>query len=337
MDLRNSFQLEPIREAYDTIILDFHYKPNIEIEADSVTARFLRSSLKTDEIDWRKSKVVRSLFQSTAYVLSNLPNAKKAPILLGPPHTGKSVWLNLCARLIGDENVRYLSLQDMTDKFRGGLLQGARLVLCHEVRLGFLRRLDIPKAIISGNPITIEAKGVQPWTYKSDVKLFMAANALPSLGEIDAGGAFAERLLVIPFHAHEGANDPELLDKLYEERDMLFSVIFQTMPDFLEHGMQFEEVEESRQLLQEYRINGNPLTAFLTSNYETGSDDDCIGTKILFDEYRRFCEANVFPTCSISEFRPQLTQLGHFIKKRRIPGQRNPISTVSRLKRKLEL
>ena len=293
--------------------------------------------MKTDEINWQKSKVVKSLFQATAYVLSNLRNAKKAPILLGPPHTGKSVWLDLSAMLIGAENVRYLSLQDMTDKFRGGLLQDARLVVCHEVRLGLLRRLDIPKSIISGNPITIEAKGKQPWTYYPDVKLFMAANALPSLGEIDAGGAFAERLLVIPFYAHEGANDPELLKKLYSERDMLFSVVFQTMPSFLESGMRFEEVDESRQLLDEYRVNGNPLTAFLASNYETGSDDDCVGTKILFDEYRRYCEVNVLPTCSIAEFRPQLTQLGHFIKKRRVPGQRNPISTVSRLRRKSEV
>ena len=293
--------------------------------------------MKTDKINWRDSNVVKALFQATAYNLSNLPNAKKAPILLGPPHTGKSVWLDLCARLIGAENVRYLSLQDMTDKFRGGLLQDARLVVCHEVRLGLLRRLDIPKSIISGNPITIEAKGKQPWTYHPDVKLFMAANALPSLGEIDAGGAFAERLLVISFHAHEGANDPKLLEKLYTERDTLFSVVFQTMPDFLKDGMRFEEVEESRQLLEEYRINGNPLTAFLNSNYEAGTDDDCIGTRILFDEYRRFCEANVLPTCSISEFRPQLTQLGHFIRKRRVTGQRNPISTVSRLKRKQDV
>lgn len=293
--------------------------------------------MRTDEIDWRKSKRVKSLFQDTGYGLSNLPNAKKASVLVGPPHTGKSVWLDLCASLIDAENVRYLSLQDLTDKFRGGLLQDARLVICHEVRLGLLRRLDIPKSIISGNPITIEAKGKQPWTYYPDVKLFMAANALPSLGEIDAGGAFAERLHVIPFYAHEGANDPELFDKLYAERDMLFSVIFQTMPDFLNSGMQFEELEESRQLLEEYRVNGNPLTAFLASNYETGSDDDCVGTKILFDEYKQFCEANVLPTCSISEFRPQLTQLGHFIKKRRVPGKCNPISTVSRLKRKLEV
>ena len=54
----------------------------------------------------------------------------------------------------------------------------------------------------------------------------MAANALPELGEIDAGGAFAERLLPIPFAKREGDNDVTLLDKLYEERDILFSVIF---------------------------------------------------------------------------------------------------------------
>ena len=318
-------------------MLDFNYKENVEIKPESASAKFLRSSLKINELDPAKCIKLRLFSQVIIYVLSNLANVKKAFILLGEPNSGKSVILELCVKLLGIENVRYLSLQDLTDKFRGGLLQGARLILCHEVRLGSLRRLDLPKSIISGNPITIEAKGVQPWLYTPDVKLLMAANTLPILGEIDAGGAFAERLFVVPFYTHEGDNDPELLDKLYEERDMLFSVMLQAMPDFLNNGLQFEEVEESRQLLEEYRVNGNPLTAFLASNYETGSDDDCVGTKILFDEYKRFCEANVFPTCSISEFRPQLTQLGHFIKKRRVPGQRNPISTVSRLRRKTEV
>ena len=293
--------------------------------------------MKIDKLDPQESKRLREFSRVIVYVLSNLPNIKKAFILLGEPNSGKSLVLELCAKILGIGNVRYLSLQDLTDKFRGGLLQGARLILCHEVRLGSLRRLDIPKSIISGNPITIEAKGVQPWLYTPDVKLLMAANALPMLGEIDAGGAFAERLLVIPFYTHAGANDPELLEKLYAERDTFFSVMFQAMPKFLDDGMQFENLEESRQLLDEYRINGNPLTAFLNSNYEIGSDEDCIGTKMLFDEYRRFCEANVLPTCSISEFRPQLTQLGHFIRKRRVAGQRNPISTVSRLKPKQDV
>ena len=231
-------------------MLDFDYKPNVELKPDSASAKFLRGSLKINELDPSKCSKLRSFSQVTIYVMSNLANVKKAFILLGEPNSGKSVVLELCAKILGIENVRYLSLQDLTDKFRGGLLQGARLILCHEVRLGSLRRLDLPKSIISGNPITIEAKGVQPWLYTPDVKLLMAANALPILGEIDAGGAFAERLLVVPFHAHEGDNDPELLDKLYEERDMLFSVMLQAMPDFLNNGLQFEEVEESRQLLE---------------------------------------------------------------------------------------
>ena len=88
--------------------------------------------------------------------------------------------------------------------------------------------------------------------------------------------------------------------------------------------------------LQEYRINGNPLTAFLANNYEVGSDDDCVGTKQLYEEYKQYCDSNVLQPCTISEFRPQLAQLGHYIRKRRITGQKNPISTVSRLKRRQE-
>lgn len=336
LDLKTLQTENPDKKFFDKIILNFHYEPSTKISEHSAVAKFLKAALKTEVIDPQRNRKVRSLFQSTAYVLSSVVNIKKAPILLGPPNSGKSVWLDLCSRILGVENVRYLALQDLTDKFRSGLLQGSRLVMCHEVRLGALKRLDIPKAIISGNPITIEAKGVQPWTYTPDVKLMMAANALPTLGEIDAGGAFADRLIVIPFHSHEGTNDPDMLSKLYEERDDLFSVIFQTMPSFFENNMQLEEIEESKSILKEYHINGNPLTAFLTATYDKGTEDDCISTKALYEEYKIYCMNNVLPVCSISEFRPQLSQLGHYIRKKRIQGYRNPISTVSRLKPKQE-
>lgn len=59
-----------------------------------------------------------------------------------------------------------------------------------------------------------------------------------------------------------------------------------------------------------------------------------ISTKTLYEDHKIYCVNNVLPVCSISEFRPQLSQLGYYIRKRRIPGYRNPISTVSRLKAK---
>lgn len=133
----------PDKKFFDKIILNFNYEPSKTISENSAVAKFLKAALKTEVIDPQRNRTVKSLFQSTAYVLSSVINIKKAPILLGAPNSGKSVWLDLCARIIGVENVRYLALQDLTDKFRSDLLQGSRSVLCHEVRLGALKRLEL--------------------------------------------------------------------------------------------------------------------------------------------------------------------------------------------------
>ena len=324
------------KKKYDTIALNFKYVSGASINYHSNTANFLKTSLGVDNFNPRESKALAIFYQCLGYSLSNLPNLKKMPILLGVPNSGKSVILKLCAKIMESKKIRALSLQDCTNKFRLGLLEGANLVICHEVRLGQLKRLDIVKSIISGDPITIEAKGVQPWTYFPKVKLLMAANALPTLGEIDVGGAFVERLIIVPFIEHSGENDIELLDKLYSERDMLFSVIFDEMNYFINHGMKFEEEEFGKVLLSEYKINGNSLNGFLNERYEKGSNDDYVSTVALYEEYKNYCKENVLPACSDKQFISQILQLGYKVaKKRQKQGIRkigNPLSSVLNLK-----
>ena len=333
-DLRTGKLSDHGKNYYDTVALDFNFRENAKIEENSVTGKFLKEALGIEELDPQKSPKLKMFYQAIGYCLSNLANAKKLPILLGSPNTGKSVILKLCAKIMGEENVRALSLQDLTDKYRGGLLNNAKLVICHEIRLGNLKRLDIVKSIISGDPVTLEEKFVKAFTYVPNVKILMAANALPELGEIDAGGAFAERLLVIPFAKREGENDVELLDKLYNERDELFSVIFREMKNFIADGFQFAETEESHRLLEEYKDNGNSLNAFLKENYEKGIRDDKVSTVKLYECYKSYCEENLLCYCSRNEFRQQLLQLGYRFKKERLNKGSNPVSCVLSLKLK---
>lgn len=333
VDLRTGELLEHDKEAYDTVALNFNFDENAKIEESSVTGKFLKEALGIKELDPQKSPKLKLFYQAISYSLSNLPNAKKLPILLGTPNTGKSVILKLCTRIIGQENVQALSLQDLADKYRGGLLSKAKLITCHEIQLGNLKRLDIVKSIISGDPVTLEEKFKKAFHYIPKVKILMAANALPELGEIDARGAFAERLLPIHFAKREGDNDVTLLDKLHEERDVLFSVIFREMQNFITDGFKFAETDESRNLIQEYKITGNSLNAFLAECYERGTSDNKVGTVRLYEEYKAYCDSNLLYGCSRHAFRQQLIQLGHKIAKKRLSKGSNPVSCVLGLKK----
>lgn len=321
------------KEGYDKIALDFSYIQDANLSKAPATHKFLQECLGTKAINTEENPKLRRLFQMIGYCLSNLPNLKKAIILLGPPNTGKSVLLKLMCKMMPPEQWRSLLLHDITDKFRVGELDGAHLVVCHETNIAPLRRLDIVKSVISGDPITIEKKGIQPWRYTPNVKLIMAANSLPTLGEVDAGGAFADRLLIQSFAKRSGNNDPDLLNKLYNERDIFFSVVFKEMQNFLQNGCHFTEDEDSKHLLDEYRCQGNTVISFLHDLYE--KTDGACRARLMYDDYKAYCRNNLYISCTKTDFRQQLTQLGYKLGKRRLIKGTNPVSCVLGLSRKL--
>lgn len=315
------------REAYDRIYLDFEYSAPKKIVPESDLGKYLKTSLGIIDLDPAKNPKLRRFLQIIGYSLSNLFGAKKAAIFLGPPNSGKSLILKLLGEVIGEEHWRPLAFQDLTDKFRCGQLEGAHLILSHEVKFSALMRLDTLKSIISGDSITIEAKGVQPWSYTPCTRLIMAANALPALGEADAGGAFADRLLILPFAAREGDNDPSLFDKLYKERDTLLSMAFSEMSSFIKDGLHFAEDKEGEHILDEYRLTSNNVAAFMNERY-TKASGNRVSTKTAYDEYIRYCEDNVLVPCALRQFKPQLEQMGYIVRKSRVDKIQNPISCI---------
>ena len=297
---------------------------------------FVKTSLGISTANPSQNPKLKLLLEIIGYSLSNLWGAKKAAILLGPPHTGKSVILNFVENIIGTSLCRHLTLNDLADKYRCGQMNGARLLLSHEMKLGSLKRLDTVKSVISGDPITIEKKGVQAWDYIPRAKVLIAANSLPYLGEADVGGAFAERLIVLPFANRDTKEkDTKLLAKLLEEKDQIVSLALKSMQGFLENELVFESLPEAQYIVDEYKVNGNPVTAFLEETFiRTNNDSDFVGLRQLYLEYESFCELNAFHKCSAARFRQQLAQLGFNFHRHRLDPKANPVSCVLGLKRK---
>lgn len=318
--------------AYDTVALDFTYNELSEINEKSETAKFLKSSLGIEKVNLSNKRMM-AFCQIIGYLLSNLPLLKKLIIFLGSPNCGKSLLLKFLVKVLGTNHCRALSLSDLTDRYRSGLLENARLITCHEIKFGQLKNLDKIKALVGGDPITVESKFVQAWTHTPTAKIAMAANALPTLGEIDAEGAFADRLLILPFQKHGKDNDPELLEKLYQERDTFLTVVFKSMEHFIKNGMKFNDLPECQNLIEEYKTHGNNVQGFVEDNViKTTNPEDKISLLELYEHYTRYCKNNLMFSCTGKEFRSQLIQLGWEIKKTRVDKKNNPVSAVIGLK-----
>lgn len=330
-------KLEEFKQSmYDRISINCNFSGDAKIEDAPVFMNFVKTSLGISAANPSQNPKLKLLLEIMGYSLSNLWGAKKAAILLGPPHTGKSVILNFVENIIGTSFCRHLTLSDLSDKYRCGQMNGAHLLLSHEMKLGSLKRLDVIKAVISGDPITIEKKGVQAWDYIPRAKFLIAANSLPYLGEADVGGAFAERLIVLPFANRDTKEkDTKLLVKLMKEKDIIVSLALKSMQGFVENELVFESLPEAQYIIDEYKINGNPVTAFLEEKFiRTNNDSDFVGLYQSYLKYENFCELNAFNKCSATRFRQQLAQLGIEFQRHRLDSKSNPVSCILGLKRK---
>lgn len=255
---------------------------------------------------------------------------KKAMLLLGPPNSGKSVVLHFIANIIGDDNYVPLSFRDIGERFRGSLMEGKHLILTHEMNCAELTNIDAVKAVISGDPIIIEAKGVQPKTFVPSVKILLAANSLPLLKQVDAGGAFCERLVILRFPKSIQKRDTKMLEKLLRERDAIMSLAIKTLPALIERDLRFVEEPHGMELLNRYKAESSSILAFTTEKLLTMKEQWLPNTQ-MYEMYVCFCRENLFRPLQERNFRKELVQIqmgAEFGKARPHPND-NPLHSVN--------
>ena len=277
---------------------------------------------------WCAHNKYHLFLEMLGYAISNLRPVKKAFVLLGPPSIGKSVVLELIARIVGEDAYTSATWATLVEKYYSALVVGATLVLSDEMPVKPLRHLDVLKSIISGSSIVVEKKFGEIQKYTPHVKLISAANCLPELGEPDAGGAFAERLSILRLGLDAPIEkDPDLIEALWEERDMLFSLAVKETKTLIERKMTFTEDPDGQVLCEQLRNSGNSVNSYIQSRYQKNpngrvSIEDC------YADYINFCDEEFWLAVAKAVFRRQVAQLGYSFQKLRVPGHTNPCRCI---------
>lgn len=303
--------------------LDFNFDPEAKsLGNDNAWFNFAQTSLDIENINLDKDKRWISFLESTIYPLTNLPNAKKMIIFLGPPNCGKSVVINFLERVVGDNCYMPMTFADMEHRFRGSLMKQMQLVTCHEMPLKPLKNLDTIKKIIAGNSIIAEEKGLTPEKFTPTAKIVFAANNMPALGEPDAGGAFAERIKLVVFDKKSDARDVKLYEKLWNDRDAFLSLAVKVMPDFIKRNLVFTEGNREKEILEEFKYNGFSLEVFINENFDRKSESRFCLTDFR-KQYMQFCDENLYTAIDKSDLISTLKQMGLVCKRVRIDGYPN--------------
>jgi putative DNA primase/helicase len=129
------------------------------------------------------------------------------------------------------------------------------------------------KALISGDPITVERKNQHPFVFRNGSKLIFCVNTLPK--SADQTHAFFRRFIVILFEQRfEGSRcDPKLKEKIVsKELDGILNWMIVGLNDLRNNG--FVVPDAARAAHETYKRNSNPAVHFV---------DDCLKVEHTFN------------------------------------------------------
>lgn len=322
LDIVNDTFMDFSPEYIITNKIPHNYNPNASSELLDNTMNKLACS---DE------SVLNLLYQSIGYCFYRRNELRKSFFLLGDKRNGKSTFLDMIATLLGEDNTANLDLCEIGDKFRTAELNGKLANIGDDINDEWVSNTATFKKVVSGDVITVEKKGKDPFKLRSFAKFFFSANALPRLGKGKDSSAVMDRLVIIPFNAtftkKDDDYDPFIKYKLRDEvvMESLIAKAIPALRDVLSE-QEFASCDKVNESLVEFEKSNNPILEFFDELEESDYMNEPI--KYVYQKYTGFCFSNNLQAISALEFRKQFKKhFGVVIKSVLIDGKKVRIYT----------
>ena len=255
------------------------------------------------------NSVLKLLYQAVGYSCYRRNELRKSFFLLGEKRNGKSTFLDMLNTLLGEENVSNLDLEDIGSQFRTAEINGKLANIGDDIDNAYIAKTSIFKKVVSGEVITTERKGKDPFKLRSFAKFFFSANSLPRMGSGKDSAAVMDRLVIIPFEAKFTKEDPDydpfIKYKLREE-DVMEALIAKAIPALKDvlADQEFEHCDRVVESLAEFEKTNNPILEF----YDELDIADYLNepVKVVYQRYCTFCLSNNLNAMSALEFQKQM-------------------------------
>ena len=233
------------------------------------------------------------LLQLMGYSMLQDVRFGKIAVLYGPTHTGKSTCLDFLSRFIGRANVSALSLHSLDNednRFSRAGLVGKLANVSADLSGKYLAGESQIKQIASGDPMQVEFKGFQSFTYSPFATLWASSNQLPV--SHDRTDAWYERLVILPFmNQHRGDKaDRKQLERLTQPEEMsgILNHVLDALHTLLDENV-FLETSSTRTMLEQYRRENDHVSRFMSELYQI-SEGSYILEDDVWNAYTVWCD-----------------------------------------------
>jgi putative DNA primase/helicase len=230
------------------------------------------------------------------YALVHTTDAQRCLILIGEGGNGKSVVLAGLHALLGAENVSTVPLEDFGRRFAMAQTLGKLANIVAEV--GELDRTaeGTLKAFVSGDRMSFERKGKDPFTARPTARLVLSTNNLPRFADKSEG--VWRRLCLVPFNRRvleeervPGMDKPEWWLQ-HDEVPGILNWALDGLKRLRANGMRFTEPASCRAALEAHRRESDPCREFLIEHYAPDDNGQPLRTAEVYGTYTAWCQEN---------------------------------------------
>ena len=260
-------------------VLPFDYTPNVECP---LWEKFIEEVT----LDREEVRNVLQEFMGLCLGFIDPTLVQRSAILLGEGANGKSVYLNVLKRMLGEENYSVVPLQEAASNRTARVSLVAKMAnITEETPRGAFIESSFFKDLVSGGEVEAHKMYHGPFKFKNTAKVIMACNELPSLEDISNG--MRRRLLVIPFSRifARSEQDPLLSMKLEAESSGIFNWALTGLRRLNSNGWQFSDGTIIGDFFNTQLEDDNPMTDWIFENIEVDKTYEGDRVANLYDEY----------------------------------------------------
>ena len=229
-----------------------------------ITCKYVDTLL--DNVSCKNAAIRNLLEEMLGYILIGDCRFQKSFILLGEGANGKSVFLDMIVNWLGIENCSSLALEDLSDRFRPSQLVGKMVNIGDDSGADLLKNTAIFKKLVTGDPITLEFKHGQPFSYQNRAKMIFSANNLPPSS--DKSNGFMRRMTIIPFNAKflptDDDYDPLISEKVCTEeaKSYILNLAIKAAKRLIKNK-QFTIPDAVKDEIDKYEIANNNVLSYI--------------------------------------------------------------------------
>lgn len=218
------------------------------------------------------------------YLISGQNDQEKIFQIVGPSRAGKGTARDVYKALVGEESTTETGLENLKSRFGLMNVVGKSLLVIPDAEQSKKitgTPVELLKSISGNDGVTIDRKGIDPWSGKLGVRILLVANEFVKFH--DPTGALHRRLLTISLtRSFVGKEDRGLKTRLLTELPGIFNWALEGLERLNKRG-HFVQPESAMEDIQDQADAAAPMTAFLRETYEAG---DLAMDGVLADDLR---------------------------------------------------